>query len=153
VTPLWDLRLGDCLDPVTGLASLDRWALGQGVDDKNITHVITDPPYSEHVHSCSRRGAIEVEPGTGRSAFNRNRDLGFDALTGHVRAAVAAQFGRLIARWCLVFCDIESSGDWSLALEDSTACTSSRSSSTAAVPEVENRACIRRRSRKRSWKR
>jgi DNA modification methylase len=118
VKPLWDLRLGDCLDPVTGLASLDRWASGQGVDDKNITHVITDPPYSEHVHSCSRRGAIEIEPGTGRSAFNRNRDLGFDALTGHVRAAVAAQFGRLIARWCLVFCDIESSGDWSLALED-----------------------------------
>jgi DNA modification methylase len=32
----WELRLGDCLDPVTGLASLA---------DKGVDAVVTDPPY------------------------------------------------------------------------------------------------------------
>ncbi len=32
----WELRLGDCLDPVTGLASLA---------DKSVDAVVTDPPY------------------------------------------------------------------------------------------------------------
>ena len=38
----YELRIGDCLDPVTGMASLA---------DKSVDHVITDPPYlRRHIH-------------------------------------------------------------------------------------------------------
>lgn len=36
MTPAYDMRLGDCLDPVTGMASLG---------DKSVDAVVTDPPY------------------------------------------------------------------------------------------------------------
>lgn len=103
----FDLRLGDCLDPVTGLASLP---------DKSVDHVICDPPYAEKVHAASRRGAIEHEPGTGRAAFSRNVDLGFESLRQTVREEAAGHFGRLARRWVAVFCDVESSHLWSADL-------------------------------------
>ncbi len=37
----WDLHLGSCLDPLTGLASLA---------DDSVDVTITDPPYSQHTH-------------------------------------------------------------------------------------------------------
>jgi DNA modification methylase len=42
-----ELRHGDCLDPVDGLASLP---------DGSVDVCITDPPYSTHVHTKSRTG-------------------------------------------------------------------------------------------------
>lgn len=42
----WTLHGGDCLDPITGLASLA---------DKSVDHVITDPPYEEEAHTLQRR--------------------------------------------------------------------------------------------------
>lgn len=99
----WELRLGDCLDPATGLASLA---------DKSVDHVICDPPYSARVHAASRRGVIEHEPGTGRAAFNRSVDLGFESLKQTDREGAAAQFGRVASRWVLVFSDVEGSHSW-----------------------------------------
>lgn len=43
----WELRLGDCLDPVNGLASLP---------DKSVDVVITDPPYGDETHDGARGG-------------------------------------------------------------------------------------------------
>ena len=43
----WTLHLGDCLDPVTGLASLA---------DKSVNVVLTDPPFDAHTHS--RGGSV-----------------------------------------------------------------------------------------------
>jgi len=81
---------GDCLDILPTLDPVD--------------HVITDPPYSEHVHSKSMRGAdgwlgpIEVE-----------RDLGFASVTDDDRTVVMACHPR---RWTLVFSDVESTHRW-----------------------------------------
>jgi site-specific DNA-methyltransferase (adenine-specific) len=43
--PAFTLHLGDCLDPVTGMAALA---------DKSVDHVITDPPYSNTTHAGAR---------------------------------------------------------------------------------------------------
>lgn len=115
--PVWDLRLGDCLDPVTGMASLDRWAAGQGADDKNITHVITDPPYSERVHENSRtRRGIGSTYQDAACAVSRRHEFDFEHLTPEVIRAASSQIGRLVCRWALVFSDSESSHLWSEAM-------------------------------------
>lgn len=90
----WDLVLGDCLEGMRGLRSVD--------------HVITDPPYSEHVHGKSTRG--------GRGGAKR-LDLGFEALQADVRAGCCQQFARLARRWVLVFSDVESAHLWRRDLE------------------------------------
>ncbi len=104
------LNLGDCLDPVTGLASLD---------DKSVDHVITDPPYDEHTHRCGQRGHTGYkEPESSRGAtFNRSRVLGFDALKPEQMSELGIQFGRISRRWVLVFCSLEMISDWRRALE------------------------------------
>jgi site-specific DNA-methyltransferase (adenine-specific) len=103
----FDLRLGDCLDPTSGLASLA---------DKSIDVVITDPPYSEHVHSKSRRGlTVTHQPGS-NNEISARRDLGFEHITQDQMEAVADQCARLARRWVLVFCDVESSHLWAGAL-------------------------------------
>ncbi len=62
----WDLRLGDCLDPVTGLASLP---------DKSIDVVITDPPYGESIYATySRVGSTPKERKLGASSDLRRMD-------------------------------------------------------------------------------
>lgn len=43
----WDLRLGDCLDPTTGLASLP---------DESVDIVITDPPYAVSLDGVQHQG-------------------------------------------------------------------------------------------------
>jgi DNA modification methylase len=98
----------DCLGP-DGLASLP---------DKSVDHVITDPPYSEKVHSSQRRGYIAHEEGTGRSTFNRACELGFEAMTEDVMRGVAAHVARVARRWSLVFCDAELIAAWRSALGD-----------------------------------
>lgn len=106
----WDLRLGDCLDPVTGLAALP---------DQSVDHLVTDPPYDEHTHKCGRRGATDyVEAqSSARATFFRNRDLGFEPITAEQMAEVGRQAGRLARRWVLVFCALEMVSDWRAALE------------------------------------
>lgn len=74
--------------------------------------IVTDPPYSEHTHACGRRGSVRPEPGEGKAAFSRNRELGFEHLGADVRSAAARQFARLVTRWVLVFTDAEGIGGW-----------------------------------------
>jgi DNA modification methylase len=106
------LHPGDCLDPVTGLASLA---------DRSVDHVICDPPYSQHVHAKSRAGAspkrARDNDGDGRGMHGRSRDLGFDHLTTEVREQIAAHCARLARRWVLAFCDDESAHLWRTSLE------------------------------------
>lgn len=98
------LNHGDCL---TGMATLA---------DKSIDVVITDPPYSEHVHTRSRGRSLGHEPATGRAALSRARDLGFVSLSPETMQVAAESFGRLARRWVLVFSDTESDHLWRAAL-------------------------------------
>jgi DNA modification methylase len=92
--------LGDC---ISGLAAFDG----------SIDVTITDPPYSEHVHSCQMRGAAGWK---GEIAVER--DLGFAALSDALREGVADEIARLTARWALVFSDTESAHLWRDSLEN-----------------------------------
>lgn len=98
----WELRLGDCLDPATGLASLANGS---------VDHVITDPPYSERVHSKGRRQA----PGAG--PIIEARPLGFAAITDELRLITSSEFARIACRWVLAFGDAEGSSGWQVAYE------------------------------------
>lgn len=84
--------------------------------DRSIDVVITDPPYSEHVHGKSRRGTGQWRDRFPHAANNRVRDLGFASLSPALLAACAAEFARLARRWVLVFSDVEMAGDWRHAL-------------------------------------
>jgi site-specific DNA-methyltransferase (adenine-specific) len=102
----WELRLGDCLDPVTGLASLA---------DKSVDHVICDPPYEAEAHTQGRR----VKPRgwqTGLGPVTSTMD--FDAMTDDVRDAVSVEIGRVARRWALVFCQVEAVAKWRDSLVD-----------------------------------
>lgn len=103
----WRLILGDCLDPVTGMASLA---------DKSVDHVITDPPYEAEAHTQQRRvkrshgkhdGGATDHPGVVQI-----EDLGFPPITDHDRSTMSADTGRLTKRWALVFCQVEAAMKW-----------------------------------------
>lgn len=95
------LLLGRCEDVLPTLEQVD--------------HVITDPPYSEHVHGNARSSRMQSANDRGGkygADSRRNVDLGFDHLTPELRALCAAEFARLARRWVLVFSDIESDHLW-----------------------------------------
>lgn len=95
------VHLGDCLDPITGLASLP---------DKSVDHVICDPPYSERVH---RRLGNE-----GRKDGSASRDnLTFSHLTVEMAQAIVEHARRTSRRWMIFFCDELSFGLWVAAIE------------------------------------
>jgi site-specific DNA-methyltransferase (adenine-specific) len=103
--PAWELHLGNCLDPSTGLASLG---------DKSVDVVITDPPYEAEAHTSQRLvarggGTLEVEP------------ISFPPITEEERAASAAHAARIARRWILVFCQVEAAMKWRATLEDAGA--------------------------------
>lgn len=80
-------------------------------------HVITDPPYSQHVHGKSRRGGASAPAldGSGRhvaSSFARVKEFGFEALTPELRALCAREFARIAERWVLIFSDVEMAHEW-----------------------------------------
>jgi 16S rRNA G966 N2-methylase RsmD len=89
--------------------------------DDTVDLVITDPPYSQHVHSKSRRGCTgyvePTRPNAKAAQFNRTRELGFEHLTDKMRALCAKHFARLAMRWVLVFTDGESNHLWRRDLE------------------------------------
>jgi len=97
---------GDCLEVMASLVSVD--------------HVITDPPYSEHVHGSARRRKITYRDRGARYGADTRRkvDLGFRHLTPGLRAACASEFARLASRWVLAFSDTESSHLWREDLEE-----------------------------------
>jgi DNA modification methylase len=119
--PDWTVTTGDCLDPLTGLASLA---------DKSVDHVITDPPYDEKTHGNGRRGnqgvmesrhrightGYDERPSNG-ATFSRSRELGFDPITTEQMAAVAIECARVATRWVVTFCALEMLSDWRGAFE------------------------------------
>ena len=94
--------LGDCLDPLTGMASLP---------DKSVDHVICDPPYAKVVVTSAKTAPSGVIGGS------VTRDLGYSGISDEQIAGVAAQIARITLRWALVFCDAESLSKWRAALE------------------------------------
>jgi site-specific DNA-methyltransferase (adenine-specific) len=89
--------------------------------ERCIDHVVTDPPYSKHVHSKSRAGAraTPLRDGNGeisRSAISRTKTFGFDHLTADTRRACARGFAHVAKRWVMAFSDIESCVWWRLSL-------------------------------------
>lgn len=111
-----EIRLGDCLDPVTGLASLG---------DKSVDHVICDPPYEAEAHTLQRR--TKDDRGSGMQANGGDRriavvaPLDFAPMSEAERTAVAAEFARLARRWIVVFCQAEAVQVWREALEEAGA--------------------------------
>ena len=104
------LHLGDCLDPVTGLASLP---------DKSVDHVITDPPYESEAHTDQRRQkGRTTQPGGGDRFREVNAaPLAFAAIGAEQRIAVAAHFARVARSRVLTFCQAEAVAAWRDALE------------------------------------
>lgn len=92
----FDLRLGDCLDPLTGLASLA---------DGSVDHVICDPPYDERTHERAR----SLKDGGSDIPIN------FSPLTSmeHVPEML-----RVARRWVIAFCSMEQLGAYQLAAGD-----------------------------------
>jgi len=104
----WTMHLGDCLEV---MATLDR-----------VDHIITDPPYSEHVHAKSLRGGPQAPPLSSDGkwyacSYARARDFGFAAITGREMTEASAWFARLAKRWTLVFSNVELAAGWRARLE------------------------------------
>lgn len=107
-----------------------RWCVIHGdnadvlpmLPDKSVAHVITDGPYSPHVHSKQRRmlhgsgGRQAAGQAAGRGLIGP-ASLGFDALTPEVRARCSIEFARLVERWVLAFTNAEGQSDWERDLE------------------------------------
>ena len=74
--------------------------------------VLTDPPYSAHVHAKHMVGASVCRDGFAAS-IARNKSLGFDAVTPETMVAVTKEFARLARRWVGVFCNVELVSEWS----------------------------------------
>lgn len=78
-------------------------------------HVITDPPYSEHVHknamSGGRRHRLRMPHGT-------RIELGYDHISEEQIGRYAQEFARLVKRWIIVFSDLESAHLWNEAFVD-----------------------------------
>jgi DNA modification methylase len=105
----WELRLGDCLDPATGLASLA---------DKSVDHVLTDPPYSAHVHESCRSGLTASNNVDKRkNKISERKALGFEHLDADLIPILAQHLARITRRWIHVFSDVESCHLWRLGLE------------------------------------
>lgn len=99
----WDLRLGSCLDPLTGLASLA---------DKSVDVTITDPPYESEAHEKGKR----QEPTSDGKRRVVDEEFDFPAITEDTRNEVAMQIGRVTRGWAAVFCQVEAVDLWRRAL-------------------------------------
>ena len=101
----WILNHGDCLDPVSGLASLA---------DRSVDVTITDPPYEAEAHTKQRRQkGSSTRPGGGDDWREVNdAALDFGAITPEQRADVAAQIARVTRHRAIVFCQIEAVTAW-----------------------------------------
>ena len=99
--PGWEMRLGDCLDPVTGLASLA---------DKSVHVTMTDPPYEVEAHTEGRRQRGRTSNGGFREV--RESALPFAPIANVDRLAVAAQIARVTQHRALAFCQAEAVRDW-----------------------------------------
>jgi site-specific DNA-methyltransferase (adenine-specific) len=97
------VHLGDCLDPVTGLASLA---------DKSVDHVICDPPYEAEAHTLQRRCKKKHDRGGDVYGVADSEPLPFPPITQEDRDEASRVFGRLTRRWVVVFCQVEAVSSW-----------------------------------------
>lgn len=75
-----------------------------GLQPDSVDHVLTDPPYTEHVHSNSVQGSL-IQARFGQAfAFEALADL------SHV-----PEFLQIATRWVLCFCALEQLGDYQRA--------------------------------------
>ncbi len=88
---------GDCREILPGFDSFD--------------HLITDPPYSSHTHAKQWISSALSDKGDKR-ACTAHKGLGFDSLTEEIQAFICSEASRLVGRWDLAFCDIESIHLW-----------------------------------------
>lgn len=95
--PGWTLHFGDCLDPVTGLASLA---------DKSVDVCLTDPPYEAEAHTLQRR--VKRDAGTSVEV----EALNFDPITAGQRTACAVEVARSARHRAVVFCQAEAIAAW-----------------------------------------
>jgi len=110
----WDLRLGDCLAPVTGLASLP---------DKSVDVVITDPPYDARTHERARSlkdGGSDIP-------------IDFAPLSGMEHVAACLRVSR---RWVIAFCSMEQLGVYRDASGDETWIRSAVWVRTNGTPQI-----------------
>jgi len=70
-------------------------------------HLMVDPPYSDHVHTKARSSKSTAE-----GEIVQAYVLGFDSLGDALRAAILAYAAQHVARWSLVFSDVESTHLW-----------------------------------------
>lgn len=88
----WELRLGNSL--------LDEWPA--------CDHVITDPPYCDHVHAHHRTSKVKG----GRA----NVQIEFPPFDSFDRAVTAIKTAQVVERWVLIFTDHETVSEWKDAL-------------------------------------
>jgi hypothetical protein len=79
--------------------------------------MITDPPYSDHVHENARLGANAPRAQSGMD-ISRALDFGFDPASLALRSALGAYAATSIKRWSLVFSDTESAHLWRCAFAE-----------------------------------
>lgn len=77
----------------------------------SVDHIITDPPYSTHTHAKQWIGSALTADGRPRVS-TAHKELGFAALTPDVQAFICAEARRIVRRWTLAFCDLESIFEW-----------------------------------------
>ena len=98
----WILNHGDCLDPVSGLASLA---------DRSVDVVISDPPYEAESHVKGRR---IMNP---RTKEIREAALSFEQISEEQRSGIASHAVRVSRRWILIFAQLEGVQKWRDAIE------------------------------------
>ena len=98
----WCVVEGDCLDVM------------RSIPLKAIDHVITDPPYEQASHTKSRR-SHRGPPGD-KGGFVEF-PISFDPMDPATRYMCAKLWGRLVRRWCLVFCEEAGVPLWRAACE------------------------------------
>lgn len=104
----WAVVHGDCMEILPTLPA------------KSVAHAITDPPYEAEAHTQGRRlnGKASAD---GREVLEV--PLSFSAITENERDRAAAEFGRLVERWSVVFSQVEAVNKWSRALVEGGANT------------------------------
>lgn len=109
----------------SGIWRGDRWSVLHDkwqpvlprLESKCIDVAILDPPYSEHVHTRSRQGASLPDTAEFKCRFNRAKEISFPHISTEEMAALGVEMHRLVKRWVLIFCDIESVHLWRSAME------------------------------------
>lgn len=84
------------------------------IPDKGVTHVITDPPYSERTHAAAAAAAARDLPdGNKRRVYaSGSNGFGFSHIDDESCVALSLQVARVSQRWFLAFSDNEGAGRW-----------------------------------------